>query len=353
MNNPIGNIIAIAIFIFALLISIFSFKLSAFLFLSASFLPIAYLYLLHHSSFSEHINESKKFNSIEKKLIKYFYVYVKYPGASKLIASALSTTSYFSLALGAYGLYKGSYVLSFFLIIFPFLAKNIIKKLNPLSHLNSIVIKDIGSVNSQQIESILKKFNAGNTETLFSEYQDSHYFLGGKEKKENEYKNLDRDWSKEIQKIIEESHDEIFKSDNSESNPPIEDGNTINFSELLAKAKTPEDQCKIGDMYLNGNLYNKDYPERDYIKALSWYKKSASQGNAKAQFQLGWMLLRSKGSYDPVLSNAYFRISFNCGYKDAEDWFKDIERLSPEEIAEAKDLASSWTIGKTLRRAPK
>lgn len=353
MNNLIGNIIAIAIFIFALLISIFSFKLSAFLFLSVSYLPIAYLYLLHHSSFSEHINESKKFNSFEKTLIKYLYVYVEYPGASKLIASALSTTSYFSLALGAYGVLKGSYVLSFFLIIFPLLAKNIVKKLNPLSHINSIVIKDIGSFNSQQIESILKKFNADNTETLFSEYQDSHYFLGGKGKKGNNYQNLDRDWSKEIKRIIEESHDEIFKSDSSEPNSPSKDGNTINFSDLLAKAKTPEEQYEIGNMYLNGNLYNKDYPERDYIKALNWYEKSASQGNAKAQFQLGWMLLRSKGSYDPVLSNAYFRISFNCGHKDAEDWFNDIERLSPEEIGEAKYLASSWTIGQTLRRAPK
>lgn len=352
MNKLIGSIIAIAILIIALIISIFSFELSAYLFLSASYLPIAYLYLLHHSSFSEQLNESKKINSFEKILIKYFYVYVKYPGASELLASTLSTASYCSLALGAYAVYKNSYVLSFFLIIFPFLAKNIVKRLDPLSHLNSIAIKEIGSFKSQQIKSILKIFNADIKEKLFSEYQDSDYLLGVKNKKESEYPNADRDWSKEIKKIIEESNDEMFKSENSEPSPSGH-GKTFNISELLAKAETPEEQYQIGNMYLNGSLYNKNYPERDYIKALSWYEKSASQGNAKAQFQLGWMLLRSKGSYDPVLSNAYFRISFNCGDKDAEDWFKDNERLSPEEIAEAKNLASSWTIGKTLRRAPK
>ena len=60
----------------------------------------------------------------------------------------------------------------------------------------------------------------------------------------------------------------------------------MDIEELKQKAAVgdAEAQFQLGKKYANG-----DGVEQDYAEALKWYMKSAEQGNAKAQNNLGIM----------------------------------------------------------------
>ncbi|MCQ2379588.1 MAG: hypothetical protein MJ025_01515 [Victivallaceae bacterium] len=56
------------------------------------------------------------------------------------------------------------------------------------------------------------------------------------------------------------------------------------FTKLKADANRGDAvaQCKLGDMYANGNMVKQDLGE-----AVRWYEKSAAQGNGDAQCRMG------------------------------------------------------------------
>ena len=73
----------------------------------------------------------------------------------------------------------------------------------------------------------------------------------------------------------------------------LTDGHWEIAAQLLRTGWTAEDEAalnNLGWMYQKGLGVKQDYPE-----ALSWFRKSASQGSAGAQDNLGWMYLNALG----------------------------------------------------------
>jgi TPR repeat protein len=59
-------------------------------------------------------------------------------------------------------------------------------------------------------------------------------------------------------------------------------------------------------MFLVG--YWNDWIEKNYVEAVKWYHKAAEQGDASAQFNLGWCFNNGRGvAEDPVEVVKWYR----------------------------------------------
>lgn len=108
-----------------------------------------------------------------------------------------------------------------------------------------------------------------------------------------------------------------------------------------------EAQAFVGDMYSNG-----EGTPKDDAKAVTWYQKAASSGNAHAQQNLGVAYLRGEGvAADLVLAYAWSNLASSQGNTDAgTNRDTAAARMSPNEIAEAQRLASNWKPYQTIVR---
>jgi TPR repeat protein len=106
-------------------------------------------------------------------------------------------------------------------------------------------------------------------------------------------------------------------------------------------------QYSLGYMYYKG-----DGVSRDAVRAVEWYRKAALQEDAGAQYNLGLMYYRGEGvPQDNVLAHAWFSLSARSGVRLAAEHRDNVEhRMSAAEIAEAKQLSSSWRLGRNLVR---
>ena len=106
-------------------------------------------------------------------------------------------------------------------------------------------------------------------------------------------------------------------------------------------------QYSLGFMYYRGEGVS-----RDAVKAVEWYRKAALQGDAGAQYNLGLMYYRGEGvPEDNVLAHAWLSLSARSGVRLAAEHRDSVEhRMSTAEIAEAKQLASSWRVGRNIVR---
>ena len=95
-------------------------------------------------------------------------------------------------------------------------------------------------------------------------------------------------------------------------------------------------QLNLGRMYNNGDGVPKDSAE-----AVKWYRKSAEQGDADAQNNLGVMYAKGSGVLkDSVQAHAWFNNASANGYEDAKENLGILEKkMTPEQIAEATKLA--------------
>ena len=67
-------------------------------------------------------------------------------------------------------------------------------------------------------------------------------------------------------------------------------------------------------MYSNGHGIS-----QDYARAMEWYRKSANQGHAQAQFYLGLMYYNGYGvSQDYARAVEWYRKSANQGHAQAQ-----------------------------------
>ena len=89
-------------------------------------------------------------------------------------------------------------------------------------------------------------------------------------------------------------------------------------------------------MYTNGFGVQQDYTE-----AIKWYRKSAEQGNAVAQYNLGVMYNKGHGlQKDNVQAYAWTGIAAANGNADAVQARNYLEtQLTPNELEEARQLA--------------
>ncbi|MBW8308244.1 MAG: sel1 repeat family protein [Candidatus Paracaedibacteraceae bacterium] len=69
-----------------------------------------------------------------------------------------------------------------------------------------------------------------------------------------------------------------------------DDRKAFEWHEKSAAQGNAAAQCNLGEMYLHGLAV-----DQDYNKAFEWYEKSAAQGNARSQCNLGEMYLQGRG----------------------------------------------------------
>ncbi len=80
------------------------------------------------------------------------------------------------------------------------------------------------------------------------------------------------------------------------------------------------------------------------ITAIELYQTRANQGVAYAQYILGWAYLDGDGApRDHVAAYKWFAIAAAGGFSLADEILDDVERrLTPAQLAEAKQLAEAW-----------
>ena len=91
-------------------------------------------------------------------------------------------------------------------------------------------------------------------------------------------------------------------------------------------------------------MYQHAYGVRlDYEEAVKWVRKAAEQGHAHAQNNLGWMYYEGQPVPDYVLAHMWFDVAATQGDETAIE-ARDLitEKMTPDQIAEAQELAREW-----------
>lgn len=111
-----------------------------------------------------------------------------------------------------------------------------------------------------------------------------------------------------------------------------------NWRPLAERGHAPS-QSSLGFLYNYGHGV-----ERNYRQALKWYRKAAQQGFAPAQYHLGFLYTKGLGvAQDYVKAHMWFELGAVGGlsYSDKNRAIV-ARRMTPEQIAEARDLARNW-----------
>ena len=113
----------------------------------------------------------------------------------------------------------------------------------------------------------------------------------------------------------------------------------INFKKLKKSAEQgiAESQYNLGNMYYHGQGVTQDYKQ-----AVYWWQKSAEQGYVGAQLNLGLMYAYGLGVIeDYVTARMWFNISGNPR-EASEEIDKLSKRMTPQQIEEAQRMAREW-----------
>lgn len=104
-------------------------------------------------------------------------------------------------------------------------------------------------------------------------------------------------------------------------------------------------QASLGFMYGRGQGVPLNPREE-----VRWFRKAAEQGLGTPQFMLGIAFTNYRGvPVDPVMAHAWFDIAATGGDAHAGGFRDELEAgMSPEQVAEAKRIASSWVPGSPL-----
>ena len=93
-------------------------------------------------------------------------------------------------------------------------------------------------------------------------------------------------------------------------------------------------QCNLGVMYDYGKGI-----KQDFFEAIKWYRKAADQGNASAQFAIGLMYDRGRGfqrNYEEAA--IWYRKAISNGHEKAKEFLKVIEKRIAEGLRNAAKL---------------
>jgi TPR repeat protein len=107
----------------------------------------------------------------------------------------------------------------------------------------------------------------------------------------------------------------------------------------LAERGSPDAQLGLGTLYEEG----KGSP-RNYEEAINWYAKAAKQGLARAQVRLARMYYFGRHvRQDNFLAYIWLTLAADQGDETGRRNRDKVAKLmSPEQIAEAKELAGRW-----------
>ena len=119
----------------------------------------------------------------------------------------------------------------------------------------------------------------------------------------------------------------------------MDDAQALHWYGLAAGQGHAEAQVNLAVMHANGWGVSQSDDE-----AFKWYSLAAEQGVIQAQMSLGKMYFNGFGAAkDYVQAHKWFNIAAQLGDFGAPTKLEDVAaRMSPEEIAEADQLASTW-----------
>jgi hypothetical protein len=102
------------------------------------------------------------------------------------------------------------------------------------------------------------------------------------------------------------------------------------------------EQCDPEAQELLGLTFSKS--SATWNEAVKWFKKAAEQGYAPAQFELGIRYEYGEGVLqDFVLAHMWYNISASKGYSKARSALSELtEKMTPESIGKAQDMARNW-----------
>lgn len=126
-----------------------------------------------------------------------------------------------------------------------------------------------------------------------------------------------------------------------DANAAIQNGDhktALDLMKPLAEQGDAHAQSNLGALYTTGEGIAKDYDE-----AVKWLRKAAEQGVPAAQFNLGMMYLNGEGvTQDYVQAHAWFYLASQWIDMASESRAWLSERMTPDQIAEARSLAQKW-----------
>ena len=98
-------------------------------------------------------------------------------------------------------------------------------------------------------------------------------------------------------------------------------------------------QSNLGVMYAKGRGVR-----QDYATAASWYRKAAEQSDATAQSNLGVIYYNGRSvPQDFVIAHMWLNLAAASGDKDAVENRRIIAaKMTPAQLAEAQKLAREW-----------
>lgn len=114
------------------------------------------------------------------------------------------------------------------------------------------------------------------------------------------------------------------------------------------------DQGHLGAQDRLGRAYDSgEGVPKDTVKAVQWWSKAAEQGHSSAQFHLSMAYALGKGvPRDQVLAYAWANLAAAVprGDEAATKLRDTLLELTPDELAEAQRLSSTWKPGQSLVR---
>jgi len=127
------------------------------------------------------------------------------------------------------------------------------------------------------------------------------------------------------------------------------------YAKAMAEFRPLAEQGDAKSQYFVGFFYYRGYGvPKDDATAAGWFHKAAAQGDSLAAFYLGKMYEKGDG-VEKDLTQAYLWLSVSVknapNARDAgytrEDLQKLERKMSPEQLAKAKELAKQWKPEKT------
>ena len=123
------------------------------------------------------------------------------------------------------------------------------------------------------------------------------------------------------------------------------------YPKAIAEFQALADQGDIEGQYFLGLFYHNGFGvKRDQAESLKWFLKAAQQGDARSQYYAGIMHAAGQGvAKDLAVADMWLSLSAanpKSSYRDSlytkEEIDKIEKKMTPEQIAQAKDLAKSW-----------
>ena len=131
----------------------------------------------------------------------------------------------------------------------------------------------------------------------------------------------------------------------------IEAYTTGDYAKALTEFQALADQGNIEGQYFLGLFYHNGFGvKRDQAEAAKWFQKAAQQGDARSQYYAGIMYAAGQGvAKDLPMADMWLTLSATnpkSSYRDSfytrEEIGKIEKKMTPEQIAQAKELAKNW-----------